>query len=185
MGTPDVARILAGVPGRLCVGPMNLATAFPHGGTALGLVRELAVRVLTARAEVVAEEFGAEAVEQVYLGQRWALVGTMRSLDDDMVQRLFPATATGTTTQHRVISYPGTARAGDLRSASSVVLCFSPDDLDRHPMVLFHRALPLVEEQAELQARLDQEAGFAFAFLAIRATDGRAVSLGQREDLTL
>jgi len=184
MGLPDLTRILT-VPGRLCVAPADLTVAFPHGGTALGLVRQIAIRILTARAEVVAEEYGIEAVEQLYLGQRWVLAGTMRSLDDDAVQRLFPSTAVGATTQHRVISYPGTERAGTLRSASSVVLCFSPDDLDHHPMVIFHRALPLLDEQAELQAQLDAEMGAGFAFLAIRAADGRAVSMGQREDLVL
>ncbi len=37
MGTTDVSQVLR-VPGRLCINPTNLATAWPHGGTGLGVV---------------------------------------------------------------------------------------------------------------------------------------------------
>ena len=47
MGTAKSNRVLH-LPGRICKSPTNLALDFPHGGTALGLVRDRRWRRLQA-----------------------------------------------------------------------------------------------------------------------------------------
>jgi hypothetical protein len=65
--------------GRVCVGPSNLSAAYPHGGTGLGLIRDIEFQPGIRNREIAAEEFGGIATEYIRLGERAALTGVLRA----------------------------------------------------------------------------------------------------------
>ena len=68
MATARVRDILR-IPGRLVINPTNLNSAFPHGGTELGLTRDAEMRFGITTSLVTAEEWGQAPVEAVYTGE--------------------------------------------------------------------------------------------------------------------
>lgn len=185
MASPDINAVLH-VPGRLCVNPTSLATAWPHGGTGLGLVGDVVVKPGQASEHLHEESFGVETIDVLDLGEAWTLAATLRSFDSDAVAAVFPATVTGTTSGKTGVAYPGASyRAGTLRSSNSVSLLFTPDDPGRHDFVYFPRAVPLVDEAAELQRQIAKEQVVAVMFVAIRDSSNRVCLIQRKEDLTL
>jgi hypothetical protein len=183
--TPN-PRDIRWIPGRFSVNPSDLTIAYPHGGTALGEKRAATVEPNQDYEVVLAEEFGGEVVEAIdAAGEGWAIAAIMRGYDDDVISRFFPNTAVGTVTQRRLITAPGTVRAGRLMSASSVVLVFTPDALDDQPMFVFHRAIPMLKSTGMMRLADPDPFEIGVAFQAIRNTSGRAVSIGWRHDITL
>jgi hypothetical protein len=185
MSTPSPADVLQ-VPGKLSKAPTNLATAYPHGGTALGEVRAVVVRPSFVYGVVRAAEFGNEPVEAIATSEAWVLAGVLRSYDPDALSDLFPNTAlAGSGVGGRIITYPGTVRTGHLLSSRSIKLLFTPDDSDRQPAVLFYRALPMLDETAELRFTLADKLEFPFVFAGIRDASNRIVAIGRLRGLTL
>ena len=183
MAVEDLGRFLR-VPGKLVANPTNFAGAFPYGGTQLGAVREVAVRPRRAHEALTAEEYGAEVVEVVDLGESWVLAASLRGFDDDAVSAVFAATALGASSGHKVVDYPGSFQAGVARSASAIGLLFAPDDPLRYPAVWFPAALPVVDASAELTLQLNEEGVVGVVFYATRrAADKRAAQVGLLEDL--
>ena len=76
-------------------------------------------------------------------------------------------------------------RPGELLSDRAVVLCFSPQSLDEHPMILIYNACPALEENARLQGSIAEELGVAVSFAGIPDSTGRSYAIGRRKDLTL
>jgi hypothetical protein len=184
---PDVGQYLR-VPGRLVVNPTNMSSAAPtYGGTDLGLVRDVAIHPGRGWEVVRDESFGVEANDVLDLGESWSLVAVMRNLTDPVFSTFFPAVATGAVTGKKMVDYPGSTpfRPGTLRSGSAVKLLFVPDDTERHRFVYFPKALPLVEEAAEIASRLDRELGVPVVFLAIRDASNRACRWALRQDVVL
>ena len=70
MATAATRNILR-IPGRLCVGPTDLTTAFPHGGTALGVTRALEFRFGYRTYNATAEEFGGVTTRAYYTGAQY------------------------------------------------------------------------------------------------------------------
>lgn len=178
------ARAVVHAPGRLVVGPTDLALAFPHGGTALGLSAEVTFRPGLRGRSVRAEEFGGETIEVVYAGESAVLGALVRGWDADAVNRVWLNSTVGVSGE-RYVEYPGTTRAGTLGSARSVVLLFSPRDADRTPGVILYRALPLVDQAAALQFAFRRELVVAALFQGIRDATGRVYRAGRLEDLAL
>lgn len=184
MAAEDLSRIRR-VPGRLSIGPTSLVTAYPHGGTAVGVVNDIAIEVVETTVPITAEEYGTEVVDVLYTGTRWGIAALLRQVpDDDVIQRVFPSTVVGAVTGARVVQHPGTTRAGTLLSANVFVLMFTPDD-PRAPHVIFHRVIPQLAERVVISLALNREVALAVSFTAIRAADGRAVSIGDIQDLVL
>jgi len=181
MSKPNVRDILT-VPGRLSVGPTDLLAPYPHGGTALGIVLETVLILDVPYQSIIAEEYG-ERVEGIVTGQGCALGFLLRGWDFDTLDLIFPNVAAGAASGRARISAPGTIRPGEPMSNRSVVLLFTPDDIDRHPMFLMRRALPAVRETAEIALRLDQEYGVPAIFVGIRDTSGRLYEVGLAHDL--
>ena len=98
MATEDLAEVLS-APGRLCIGPTDLSAAFPHGGTALGSVREVELGRTYAWYDVTAEEFGQIVVERFLTHEACFIRGILRQYDPDAVGALFPNVRTGTKTR--------------------------------------------------------------------------------------
>lgn len=174
-------------PGKLCVNPTDLSTAFPHGGTGLGVVRSIIFRPEFRYEDITAEEFGGERVESLAVSQGCILAATLQSFDGEALRNLFWNTEAGSVSSVRGVkeSSAGSTRAGFLLSSRSVVLLFSPDDTDHAPMLLIRRALPQAQESMEGTLNLDSDVAMAFAFVGIRDTSGRLYDWRMRKDITL
>lgn len=184
MAAPDLVGILR-APGELIASPTDLTIATPYGGTRLGLVRDIVVRINQVTTMVRTEEFVTEVVETIEGGRDWKLSAALRSFDRDAIQRVFPTTIVGGETQQRVVTDGGDARTGARGSARAIPLLFAPDDAARRPAVLFHRAIPMVDAAAVLTLDLDQEAMIGVLFQAIRhGTSARLVSWGLIRDIS-
>jgi len=186
MATATVRDVLR-IPGRLLINPTNLNSAFPHGGTELGLTRDAEMRLGINTSLVTAEEWGQAPVEAVYTGESAVFAAVLREWDNDAISNVFPNTGTGSTSGDRTIlgRTSGANRAGYLLSNKAVVLLFSPKAVDRHPMVLVRKAVPLVEISSMLSLSLAEEFGIGVVFQALPNSAGQLYDIGKREDLTL
>ena len=187
MALIDVSTAIK-VPGRLCYGSsLDFAAAFPHGGTALGMVLAATVRHSETFGAVRVEDFGVstEIVDLVEAGERWIFTCALRGADSAALALVFRATAAGSSSGQRLIQYPGSVKEGVLRSVSrSVGLLFSPID-PQLPAVYFPRAVPALEGERELVLHRAKERVILAGFVATRAstTAGSAVQVGLLEDL--
>lgn len=181
------ARGILRIPGKLCINPTDLTTAFPHGGTALGLTRQNAFRPNVRSSQVAAEEFGQVTVEQVYQGETPRFAAFIRQWDTDAITTIFPTATTGSPSGQAVIApdVDGTVRSGKLLAAGAHVLCVSPRDLDTKPMLVFYRAVVLPQESNEMQFSPSDEFGLAAVWEALPDSTGRLYAMALREDITL
>lgn len=184
MATADLNDAL-NVPGRLSWNPTSVSSAYPHGGTALGFVRGVAVRRVEARRELTDEAFGSEVYDVISCGENWALACIFRSYDADAIGVLFPNTSTGTVAKRKIVATPGTNRPGLLLSEKSGKLLFTPLDSDRAPAVLFYKAIPLTDETLEMNKALDKREEYGALFVAVRDSSDRIEQMGLLRDLTL
>jgi len=183
MSTPN-ARDVLHVPGRLVKNPTSLSLVFPHGGTALGIVRAIVFKPEAKYRSIHAEEFG-EKVEHVYIGEGVVVSAVLRAYDSDAIQTIFQNTSVGSVTGERVVNQPGSNRAGSLLSAQSIKLLFVPNDPNRHPGFVLYRALPMVSESAEFNFKLDEPFEIGMVFAGIRDTSNRVYQLAKFKDITL
>ena len=188
MSTGSVRDVLR-VPGKLVINPTDITAAFPHGGTELGLTRDSEMRFGIKTELVHAEEWGNQPVESVYCGESAVFAAVLREWDNDALSNIFPNTGTGSVSGDKTIlgrvDGVGVNRAGYLLSGKSFILLFSPKSVDRHPMVIIRKAIPMVEESSLLQLSLAEELGIAVVFQAIPDSSDRLYDVGKREDLTL
>lgn len=184
MATPSALEALR-VPGRLCVDPSDLTTAFPHGGTGLGLMRDHRYLPGVKTAIVTAEEFGGVPVDSYHLGDAPTLLAFLRDWDVDAIQKIHPSGTTGATSGDGFISVDvnSSARAG-LQISTTFKLYFSPLD-DQNPAVYFPLVFAHIDAAAEMQLAVNEEAGLAVVFVAMPDTNGRLVQVGLPEDITL
>lgn len=184
MATPDIRLALA-VPGRLCYGPSSLSSDYPHGGTGLGEVQQIVVSPNYTTQVITYETYGSEVTEEIHTGESWVIAATLRTWDSDAISTIFPNSAAGATSGHRVIHGVGSNVAGYTLSSKAVVLVFSPYNADMHPMVVMYSAVPLVEASARLELKLGTQFGLPVMFRALRDSSNRQVRMGMRADLSL
>ena len=177
-------RDIAKFPGKLCVDPTDLSLAFPHGGTGLGVVRNIVFRPEIKYENVIAEEYG-EVVETVAVAQGCILAATLQSFDAEALKNIFWNTEDGAISGRRGVKEPGAVRAGFLLSSRAKVLLFSPDDTDRAPMLLIRRALPMAQPSLEANFRLDMDIAVAVGWAGIRDSSARLYEWKFRKDITL
>lgn len=181
MSTPNVRDVLR-VKGRLSFNPTNVASgSYPWGGTSLGVVSRVYAVPSKAVYLVRAEEYGGVPTEGVEAGESWILRTRLESWDYDALAKIFPSVAAGTTTQHAVVTGP--SNVGGVLSDRSVKLLFTPDDEDRHLMVLFYKALPVAD--GEMPFKADERWGLAVDWHAIYDASSRLYQIGRRQDLSL
>ena len=181
MGAADVEKVLR-APGQLCINPTDLTIVFPHGGTSLGALEAALVQPFKLTEEIISPSRN-DVAEWLYLGESWKLSAILRQQDDDVKTTLFENTSVGAVTGERVVNARGTVLPGSPLSARAVQLCFSPFN-PTHPGVLFHRALPALEETAELNFSMFTDLSFAALFVAIPSgTNGRPADYGRLADL--
>lgn len=184
MATADQREAMR-IVGRLCSGPTDLAAAFPHGGTALGMVTRATFRVGLRRRVHLGLEYGNEPIEVTRGGQTAVLGVLIRGYDNDMWSRIFTGTTAGAETGKTVAAYPGSNRAGRLGSDDAVTLLYSPRDTEKHPALIIYRAVPLLEETAEMRFSMNEEFGVPGLFLGLRNASGSVWRMGRLEDLAL
>lgn len=184
MASPDVSRVI-NAPGRVCFSPSSLSSAFPHGGTAIGTTRAGKMRHFGAYHPITDEAFGVEVRATVWCGENLALAMVLRECDDDALGLMFPNTATGTTSQHKVVASPGSNRPGLLLAEKAVVLLFSPDDPERVPALLLYKAEPRFEEVTEYDLALNKRLETVVVFTATRDSSDRIWKRGMLKDLSL
>lgn len=183
MAKSNVRDILS-VPGKLYLNPTDLTnpgTNTPH--LCLGVVHEVSVTFDQKYSWITDEEYGGEKIEGMLSRDGLAIGFILRSWDRDMLAKLFPNTAAGATTGKRRIVAPSTVRPGEPLSNRSCVLAFCPDDYAVHPVFLMRRALPAVQETAEVALQLDKEFGLPAIFHGIRDTSNRLYDVGLGRDL--
>lgn len=186
MASPDLNEVL-NAPGRLVWNPTNLATAFPHGGSALGSTRQSLLQRTDVRSEIRDEAFGQEVSEVVWCGENWVMATILRQYDADAVATVFPNTSTGTVAKRKIVSGSTTStnRPGLLLSANAGKLLFSPLDPDRVPAVLFYKAIPLTDETLRINLALDKRLEYGAVFLAIRHSSLGLLQYAFLKDMTL
>lgn len=184
MGSPDPRSVMR-VVGALCANPTDLTVAFPHGGTALGLVTDVVFKPNLRRQELRAEEFGNETVDVIINSETVILGVRVRGQDRDMWDLLWEDPVTGSATGERVAEYPGATRTGNLASARSAKILYSPRNTEGHPALLLYRATLLLDEVQDIALTGKREMTIPALFHGIRDTSGRVYAMGRLEDLTL
>lgn len=183
---PDELAAALTVPMRLVVAPTNLAADYPHGGTSIGLVRDVVLEIASADLEITAEEFGQEIVDVVDGGESWRLSAAVRGWSRKAHDALFLEASTSATTEKPLAAHPAAnRRAGRLRSADAVVLLATPKDTTRHPAVLFRAAVPRRAAPLRVEFGLTTELLWAVSWTAIRDSAGVAAQIGLLADLSL
>lgn len=187
MSAPDLANLLR-VPGRLSHTPTDLSTAYPHGGTALGAVGKVDLRLLDPPFLVTAEEIGGAPVEVIEGGARYVLDAELREFEAAALAAIFPfyaAGAKGGPTLSHTATTSGQRAGLAIGSALSFVLVFTPDNPDEHPFLIFRRAVPAIQETAMLALRGNASFGIATRWYATPDSSWRTINFGRRRDLTL
>lgn len=182
MATADPGSIIR-VPGRLSHSCTSLTTAWPHGGTGLGLCDQIIIKPNRRVLPIRDEGYGA-VVEGIDLGEEWMLMATLRGWDEDAVNKLFPATTVGSTSAKRGVYYPNAFRPGTKLSASAIKLVFTPDDEFNHRFLVIRSALPLTKSDTEIELESSAEHKISVVFWStIDGTESFAWQF--REDITL
>lgn len=191
----DSRKILR-VPGRFAYGCTDLSLAWPHGGTGLGVVKQVAWVDRSVPYPVTLEAMGGEPVEFVEPGTDVWFAFVLRTNDDNAISAVFRNTSVGTATQHRVVSEPGAVRAGNWMSGRAVApLVFTPEgsthaqsrsdpDVDA-PFIVLYNAIPMKREDLETPLERTQEWAIQTTWRGIRDGSNRVYARGARRDLSL
>ncbi len=186
MSAPNVRNILR-MPGRLVKNPTNLAADYPHGGTELGVVRDIVWKIGTKTEDLIAEEFGTPV--SVIVTQEIAVVAcVLRSWDNDMITSVFRNIQTsvqGDVGIKGAVNGSGINRTGYDMVNKGMKLLFSPIAVDHHRHLLLYNAVPMTDESAELQMSIAEEFGMSLMFKALPDSNGRTLAADLRDNLSL
>lgn len=188
MAAPSPSQALR-VPGKLCFGPTNLSTAFPHGGTALGLVKSAAWAGGEIPSLETAEEWGG-VVTGVTLAREPSIFScTYRGWDKDAITKTMLDPVVGGTTSRVIhrgeVGTDGT-RPGAQMGDQAGVLYFSPL-ADQHPGLLMFHAIPMPDAAAKwlFSAADEFEVGAIWFCAPADIPLRRIFDVGLRGDLSL
>ncbi len=170
--------------GRLSSGATTIANDFPHGGTALGDVRDLAFHPNIRTFPIPAEEHGMAITQGIYEGTDAVFVAVLRSFDSDAIAAIFPDSFAGAVSGERVIrGETDTIPSGRMLAQDAITLLFTPESPEHHPFILIHNALPVVDSAQVLQLHAGTELGMLVSFMAMPNTAGQMWQVGRRRDL--
>ena len=179
MATPSVDQALR-VPGRLAAGCTDFTAAYPHGGTALGLVRDVvAERVEIAGKIIRAAEFGHEVHTILRGGAVWSVTFALRGFDGDGVTA--SGLPTATTGSDVGVVEPGSDTPGSAYTGQ--VICFSPNNPD-HPAVVLYTALPVFSSVLRLRFADLTEFAPVLTYVGTRDASGRQVAVDKIANIT-
>lgn len=185
MTAPNPANLLR-VPGRLSHSPSSLGT-YPHGGTALGLA-SVTFRPRESVFVQTAVEWGGIPVELIDQGPAWTLDAMMREWDADSLAALFPCYAAGRS-GGPILKYTADStvhRAGrKVGTTLGKVVVFTPDSPAEHPWLILRRAVPAIQETAEMAMRANTTVTLPVRWYATPDGNRDVFDWGQLRDLTL
>ena len=178
----DLARIHK-IRGSLIRDP-TLASAFPHGGTRLGIMGQIAWRLRPNRGDVTAQEYCGQVVEVIEGAHNLVVAATLRMYDSAAISALFPGAATGGSGE-QLVSHTMTTNVGGLGSARAIALLVAPGDPATQQALYIPRAVPLLEETLNASWSLEKEWGLTVVFQGLPDATGRCYQLGYLEDMTV
>jgi hypothetical protein len=173
-------------PGRLVVNPTaSFATGtFPFSGTEIGKASQCMLMPIDSSFRVEYEATG-ETGEILEGGNRYVFACFLRGWDDDAVEQLFAqGHSDGATSQHAVLSIPGTRVAGTSALARGVRLAYVPDDTLHVNTVLLYRAVPVWTDGAQIALQRGSELGMPLTFECVRDATNRIAQIARLHDVT-
>lgn len=166
------------VAGKLSHGCSDLSTAWPHGGTGLGLVGAVFLSPPGLTARLAAEETNS-AAEVLHLGGDLFVGLTARGWDNDALAALFGSTALSNGA--RLVSFPATAGV-PVTTLTNVV--FTPENPD-HPGFVVYKVAPVLDLNAQLYFQAARYLEVPAVLVALPDASDRLGKLGKFSELTL
>ena len=145
MGSPDTNTAYL-VAGRLAYGCTSLATAWPHGGTGLGLVGSIFVFPPSASKALLAEETNS-ASEVLWLGGDLTVSLTANGWENDALAFLNPNSSMVST--HVVVEWPGSDVVVGAPTTTYTNVVFTPTNTE-HPGLILYKVAPVPEVNQRL-----------------------------------
>jgi hypothetical protein len=168
--------------GRLAYGCSNLATAWPHGGTGLGLVGELYVFPQARWKSLAAEETNS-AVEVLWLGGDVVLSFTCMGWDNDAMAVVFPNT--DQSSSQTVVKWPGSDLAPGVPVSTITNLVFTPWDTTNSKGLVVYKAAVIPDLNAQLAMSAQRFLETPAVAIAIPDGSDRLGAMGKFSELTL
>jgi hypothetical protein len=180
----EASRVIR-ASGRVVVAPTNLATAYPYGGTEVGLTRACVLQPLGTGFRIVSEGLG-EATDVLEASNEYVFACLLRGWDDDAIESFFAGGyREGLVAKRATWSAPGTTTPGESALNRALKVLFVPDDVLHVPAVLVYRGVPDWGPNAALAFQRREELGLPLALDCLRDNLGRIVSVGILADLEL
>lgn len=167
--------------GKLSYGCTNLATAYPHGGTALGLVGNLWVFTQSESKALLAEETNS-AVEVLWLGGDVTISGTLNNWDNDALAFFNPNTSV--VSSATVIEWPGSDVVAGAPVTTYTNVVFTPNN-SAHPGVILNVAAPVPEVNAQMALSAYRWLELPFVLVGLPNASGNVGKMGKFSVLSL
>lgn len=185
MGSPDTNTAYL-VSGRLAYGCTSLAggpSAWPHGGTGLGLVGQVFVFPQSLSAALPQEETNS-AGEVLLLGGDVVVSFTAHNWDAAALAFIYPNTAASN--GHTVVEWPGTDVTAGAPTTTYTNVVFTPRNPE-HPGFVLYKAAPLpeVNEPLAFSAYKWLEVPAVILALPDGSSPDRLGKMGKFSELTL
>lgn len=171
-------------PGKLVVGPTDLAAAYPYGGTEIGYTKAIVVQSTMENFVVQSEGLG-EPTDILQAAHSWVMSCFVRGWDDSALA-LFHADhySLGAVTRHAVFTVPALATPGTSELDVTRKLLFVPDDVVNVPAMIAYRASPELGDDGFTWSRT-QELGVPMTFRLLRGSTGKILQIGRLADLSV
>lgn len=181
MAAPDPGKaFLAG--GKLSYGCTDLSTAYPHGGTALGMFGSIVLRVPSEHRLLIEEEHNAPGAVQ-WLGGALILGGRLRTWgDDDALAAVMPNTSSSS--NGVTVQWPGSTVPTGAPAAVLTNLVFTPINAE-HPHLVIYKAVALPDRDASLPLTAYRYLDLPVVFVATPNAAGNYGAMGPKADLSL
>lgn len=183
MAAGSITRVIR-APGRLVVGPTNLAAAYPYGGTEVGKTKFVSVQPIRGLFRVESEGLG-DATDILESSLRYVFSCFVRGWDDDAVAQFFSGSySAGSVSGHALFLEPG-SMPGKSAYSRGLKLLYVPDDPIHVPAVLVYCAIIDWSDSAEIALQRGEEFGIPVAAECLRDANSRIIQIGMLSDLTL
>ena len=161
------------VPGRVAASVTSTSGTYPYDGVDLGMFKNGRANIVQVWAPVPAEDFGGLIIDNHYATESWTFSCIFRNWNYDMVSKVFPRTATGTTTKHVGLVWDTSQNdLGTLSSSLAVPILFVPFDTDHHECLYLPRAYPIRKDQVAFNLSHKKEMGVAVTWVGIPPVSG-------------
>lgn len=155
MANYDVAKIMR-VPSRIYV-----------DGVQIGVTKAIRFMPNVKYAPITAEEFGHVAQKMILISQAPTVAMIIRDYDAAAFDALFPGSASGVVTGS--VLNPKTASSMESKEVELKIVPLQSNA----PGLIFYRAVPMLQESAELRYGYNSDIGVAAVFAALADASGK------------